>query len=83
MPPLFKSRACPPAVYHLCQKKRSAPPLFPIATLTTKAAVYRTILILRIKTGNTFRFSASAIAQHPTKIPDKYFERVGLKKPQR
>ena len=37
--------------------------------ISTNTARYRTILARRINIGNTFRISASAIAQHPTKIP--------------
>ena len=37
--------------------------------LITKAVRYLTILARRMNTGNTFRISARAIAQHPTKIP--------------
>ena len=39
--------------------------------LIVNAAIYLTIRARRINTGNTFNISASAIAQHPTKIPEK------------
>ncbi len=43
--------------------------LFPSASIRIKTAAYRTILARLIKIGNTFRISASAIDQQPTKIP--------------
>ena len=57
--------------HHPRKKNRHAPNPFPIAILMTNAVRYLTIRARRMNTGNTFRISASAIAQQPAKIPAK------------
>ena len=58
-------------LYHPLKKNRHAPSPLPAARQTINKDRYRVIRARRMNTGNTFRISASAMAQHPTKIPVK------------
>ena len=67
----FILSSVPGTPYHPRAKNRHAASPFPRARLMIKTDRYRAILARRMNTGNTFRISASAIAQHPTKSPAK------------